>query len=189
MGREDSMPDATGKGAKPEAEGPRQGEGKDTVGPSDVSGSPGGGGAGRPVDLGRLVDVMDALPHAGQVIDIDTLEVAAFALLKVLVGGGLRIPVKREGLVDMDILIKDNDVVFDVNSLQFGEHRLKVWHLTFAYQGTPIMEVGRGVKNGTRIYKFRAMRLLLTLWAEGRRRKRAAAASAVDAGDTASPGK
>jgi hypothetical protein len=51
------------------------------------------------------------------------------------------------------------------------------------------MEVGRGVKNGTRVYKFRALKLLLTLWAEGRKRRKAAAAYAVSAEDTASPGK
>jgi len=183
------MPDAKGEGAEPGAEGPRQDAGNAKGGPSDIGGPYGGGGAGRPIDIGGLVGAMEGLPHAGQVIDIDTLEAAALALVKVLVGGGLRIPVKREGLVDMDILIKDNDVVFDVNSLQFGEHRLKVWHLTFSYQGTPIMEVGRGVKNGTKIYKFRALRLLLTLWAEGRRRRKAAAATAVSAEDPASPGK
>jgi len=80
-------------------------------------------------------------------------------------------------------------VVFDVNSIQFGEHRLKVWRLVFAYQGTPIMEVGRGVKNGTRIYKLRAIRLLLTLWAQGRKRRKATAATAVNVEGTASPGK
>jgi len=183
------IPSETGAGAKPEAEGPRRATGQPREGPSGDGGPSSGGGAGRRVDLGGLAEAMEALPHAGQVIDIDTLEVAAFALLKVLVGGGLRIPVKREGLVDMDILIKDNDVVFDVNSLQFGEHRLKVWRLVFAYQGTPIMEVGRGVKNGTRIYKLRALRLLLTLWAQGRKRRKATAATAVNAEGTASPGK
>ena len=171
------------------AEGPRQDAGKARDGSSEIGGPSGGGGAGRPLDIDGLAEAMDAINSMDRVIDISTLEVAAFALLKVLVGGGLRIPVKREGLVDMDILIKDNDVVFDVNSLQFGEHKLKVWHLVFAYQGTPIMEVGRGVKNGTKVYKFRALKLLLTLWAQGRKRRKAAAAAAVSAEDTASPGK
>jgi len=179
------IPGETGAGAKPDAEGPRHDAGRARDGPSGMGGSSGGGGTGRPLDIGGLVEAMDALPPMGRVIDINTIEVAALALLRVLVGGGLRIPVKREGLVDMDVLIKDNDVTFDVNSLQFGEHRLKVWRLVFAYQGTPIMEVGRGVKNGSRIYKFRALRLLLTLWSEGRRRKRQAAAPTIVEGTAA----
>ena len=159
----------------------------DGAGGRSEGGPPGGGGAGRRFDIGEFAEAMEGLPPIDRVIDINTLEVAAFALFRVLFGGGLRIPIKREGLIDMDVLIIDKDVILDINTLQFGEHKLKVWRLVFAYQGTPIMEVGRGVKNGLKIYKFRALRLLLALWSQGRKRRKAAASISVE--DTAAPGK
>jgi hypothetical protein len=152
-----------------------------------TDGSSGGTGPGRPFDIGEFVEAMEGLPPIDRVIDINTLEVAAFALLRVLIGEGLRIPIHRKGIIDADVLIRDKEIIFDVNSLQFKEHKLKVWKVVFAYQGKPIVEAGHGVKNGLKIYRFRAFKLMLAMWAQSRKRQKVAVA--VKDKDTAPLGK
>lgn len=110
-----------------------------------------------------------AVPKIERVVDLSTLEVASYAIFRALFGRGLRLPIKREGVVDMDIVVRDRDVIINTNQLMFEVPELSIWRLVFAYQGKPVLEFGRGVKNRVRIYRLRLAMLLFRMWWHGRR--------------------
>jgi hypothetical protein len=105
-----------------------------------------------------------------RLIDIPSIELASYAMFRSIIGRGIHIPLKREGVVDMDIIVKDRDVVLNTNQLQLELPTLAIWKIIFAYKGEPIVEYGRGVKNNLKIYRWRMFRLLLQIWWRGRRK-------------------
>lgn len=128
-----------------------------------------------------------AARQLGTAIDINALEVVTYAMFRALFGYGLRIPIKKEGVVDLDIVIKGKDFVINTNQLYFELPDLAVWRIVYSHQGRPIMELGRGVKDGFKIHRMNAVRLGLDVWWGGRKKriarrkaKRAAVAAAKE---------
>lgn len=101
-------------------------------------------------------------------IDLTTAEVITYALFRMMFGRGLHIPVKREGLVDLDITVRGNDVNVNTNQLLYAVPELTVWRVIYSHQGKPVFEFGRGLKNGSRIHYLNAAVLLMTLWRQSR---------------------
>ena len=151
-------------------------DGKD--GPAE--GAPEGGGARRAA--GRR-----SLPPLERLIDVPSIELATYAMFRSIVGRGIRIPIKREGVVDMDIVVKDKDVILNTNEMMLDLPRLAIWRFVFAYKGEPIMEYGRGVKNNIKVHRWRMFKLLLQIWWRGR--QKAPAGRAIVRCRAAGPGR
>jgi hypothetical protein len=117
---------------------------------------------------------MVAVPKIERVVDLSTLEVASYAIFRALFGRGIRVPIKREGIIDMDVVVRDKDIILNTNSLTFEVPELSIWKLVLAYQGKPVLEFGRGVKNRVKVYRWRLAMLLLKMWWHGRRAAEAA---------------
>ena len=111
------------------------------------------------------------VPPIERVIDITTIEVIAFALFRAFFGHGVRVPIKREGLVDMELLIRDKEILLNTNSFQLEMPELAVWRIVLAYKGRPLVEFGHGVKNRLKIHRFRVLMLLFSMWWQARRKK------------------
>jgi hypothetical protein len=102
-------------------------------------------------------------------IDMGTVEVMTYALFRAVFGYGVNVPIKREGLVNMDISVKGKDVQIDTKEFYFAVPDLVVWKLVYSHQGEPIIEFGRGVKKGMKVHRLRALKLGLTLWSQARK--------------------
>lgn len=102
-------------------------------------------------------------------IDISALEVITYAFFRVAFGKGVRIPIKREGVVDMDITIRGKEINVNMNQMYFSLPELSVWHILYTYKGKPVLELGRGVRKGLRIHRFRALLLVYELWRGSRK--------------------
>jgi hypothetical protein len=108
-------------------------------------------------------------------LDTKTVEVLALAVFRGLFREGLHIPLKRPGMMDMDLVVKDNNVLLNVNQVQTDVPELAIWRITFAYRGKPVIEYGRGIKNDMRIHYPQLCFLLVAIWREKRRKNRARA--------------
>jgi hypothetical protein len=96
-------------------------------------------------------------------IDVAGIEVITYALFRFIFGTGVHIPIKREGMVDMDVTVKRKDIIVNTNQFFVTIPELLVWRIIYTHKDKPIMELGRGVKNGMRIYKLNAIRLILEM--------------------------
>jgi len=90
---------------------------------------------------------MVAVPKIERVVDLSTLEVASYAIFR---------------------------AILNTNRLSFEVPELSIWKLVFAYQGKPVLEFGRGVKNRVKVYRWRLAMLLFRMWWHGRRAAEAA---------------
>jgi hypothetical protein len=97
-------------------------------------------------------------------IDLSLVEVISYALFRVAFSKGLRIPIKRDGMVDMDVTVNGKEITINTNQLFFTVPELNVWHVVYQHKGKPILELGRGVKNGMAIHRMQALRLGLEMW-------------------------
>lgn len=129
----------------------------------------GGGEGGSPTE--KREETAGQSARIQRPIDISTLEVISYALFRVVFGKGVRIPIKRDSLVDMDITIRGKEVLVNTNQLYFTIPELAVWHIVYTHKGKPILEFGRGVRKGMRIHRFRALLLALEFWRGGRKVK------------------
>lgn len=111
-----------------------------------------------------------------EVVDINTLEVVSYWIFRLAFGRELHIPIKKEGLADIDVHISNKDVVVNTNQLYFAFPELVVWHITYAHRGRPILEIGRGVKKGMKVHRLNTFRLLMEVWMGSRRSEREARA-------------
>jgi len=111
-------------------------------------------------------------PLLERVFDISTIEVMAFTIFRAMFGKGVRVPLKIEGSLDMDIAVKDTDVVINTNDVTFQPPKLQVWHFIFTYKGKPVMEYGRGI-DGVKIHYYRALVMLVARWWGGKKKKKA----------------
>lgn len=107
-----------------------------------------------------------------RLIDVPSIELATYAMFRSLVGRGIYLPLKREGVLDMEIIVKDRDIVLNTNRVQLELPSLAIWKIIFAYKGEPVVEYGRGVKNNLKIHRWRLFKLLLHMWWRGRRKAR-----------------
>lgn len=109
-------------------------------------------------------------------LDLNTLEVLSYWFFRLAFGRQLHVPFKREGVADMDLHVNNKDVVVNTNQLYFAFPELVVWHITYTHKGRPVLEIGRGVKNGMRIHRMNALRLGMEVWMGSRRSNRQKAA-------------
>lgn len=155
------------------ARGPGGEAGGDEAGPG-VGGeeSPPGGEGGIQNDGDELAGALAKQSLIKRVLDVSTVEVLTFAMFRAIFGRGIRIPLKVEGVIDMEIVAKDKDIVLNTNELQFEVPELSVWRFIFAYKGKPVIEYGRGVKNKIKIHSFRLFVVLLAvLWGSWKKRR------------------
>jgi hypothetical protein len=110
-------------------------------------------------------------------LDTKTIEVLALSAFRSLFGGEVRVPIKIEGMMDMDLLVRDNNVVLNLNKIEVHAPELLVWRLIFAYQGKPVVEYGRGIKNDMKVHLPQMCFLLLAIWRDKRRLVKAQAAA------------
>ncbi len=108
-----------------------------------------------------------------RILDISTVEMITYALFRAMFGKSIHIPLKREGVIDMDIAIEDNDIILNTNDVTFIPPDLKIWRLIFTYKNKPIIEYGRGIKRGMKIHYGHAIIFLLAMWSGGRKTRKA----------------
>jgi len=108
-------------------------------------------------------------PRLKKPFDISLVEEAASLVLGRLFREGVRIPIRKEGTADLDVIIKGNEIIIDVNRLFFDTPKLSIWRITLAYQGETLALFGRGVKGDLKIRPLRVARFLARAWLEKRR--------------------
>jgi hypothetical protein len=106
-------------------------------------------------------------------LDTKTVEVLALAVFRTIFRDGVHVPLKVKGKMDVDLVIKDNNVYLNMNDVAAEMPELSIWRVTFAYRGKPVVEYGRGVKNDMKIYYPQLCFLFLAIWRERRRKLRA----------------
>ncbi|MGA8302397.1 MAG: hypothetical protein WA691_06655 [Thermoplasmata archaeon] len=111
----------------------------------------------------------DAVSPPAKALDSGTVEVLAHALFRTVFREGMRVPIRMEGLVDMDVVVQDNNLLLNMNHLPAELPQLAIWRITLAFQGEPVVEYGRGVRNDVKIHLPRLCFLLLAGWAARRR--------------------
>ena len=109
---------------------------------------------------------------ASRILDISTVEVITYAFFRAMFGKNLHIPLKREGVIDMDITVENNDVILNTNDVSFVPPQLNIWRLIFTYKNKPIIEFGRGIKRGMKIHFGSAILFLLAMWSGGRKTRK-----------------
>jgi hypothetical protein len=111
--------------------------------------------------------------HLSRILDISTVEVVTYAIFRAMFGKGIRVPLKREGVIDMDIAVEDNNIILNTNDVSFAPPQLNIWRLIFKYKNKPVIEFGRGIKRGMKIHYGRALIFLLAMWSGGRKTRKA----------------
>jgi hypothetical protein len=130
----------------------------------------------------------DRTSTGGQSLDSATVEMLTHTIFRILFRDGVRLPLHVDGLVDMDVVVKDNNIVIDVGRLEAELPPLSVWRVTVAYHGHPVLDYGRGVPNDAKVHLPRLCHLLLTSWVQRRKRYRARlGASLAGAPNTSGP--
>jgi hypothetical protein len=114
--------------------------------------------------LPHMPSETDVKQRLERVLDVRTLEFLAYTVIRTVLPRRVRYSVKKEGIVDMDIVLFDRDVILNTNKLEFEVPELAIWRIVYAYKGKAVIEFGRGVKNNIKIYKWRLMRILIQLW-------------------------
>jgi hypothetical protein len=109
-------------------------------------------------------------PPVEQSLDTTTAEVLAHALFRTLFKEEVRVPIRVSGLIDVDVVIKDNNVLLNVGRVEAALPPLSIWRITLAYRGHPVAEYGRGVRNDAKVHVPRLLFLLLMSWAQRRKR-------------------
>jgi hypothetical protein len=108
-------------------------------------------------------------------LDTKTVEVLGLAVFRAMFRDGLHIPLKRPGMMDMDLVVKDNNILLNLNQVQADVPELSIWRITFAYRGKPVVEYGRGIKNDMKLHIPQLCFLLVAIWREKRKKNRARA--------------
>ena len=62
-----------------------------------------------------------------RILDISTVEVLTYAFFRAMFGKSIHIPLKREGVIDMDITVENNDVILNTNDVSFIPPQLNIW--------------------------------------------------------------
>jgi hypothetical protein len=109
-------------------------------------------------------------PKVSKAFDVSFAEELVYLAIKKMFSGGITIPIRKEGMADLDIVIKDKDVVLDIDKFYPSQPLLHVWRVTFAYKGEPLAYYGRGVKGDLKILPFPMARFLIQQWYQKRTR-------------------
>ena len=106
-------------------------------------------------------------------IDLHTIEVISYAVVRALFSQGITLPIKREGIIDMELRVRGKDIIIDTKELfPITVPDLVVWRVIYAYKGKPVAELGRGVKKGLKIHGFRGLVMLVDMWRGNRRQRK-----------------
>jgi len=105
-------------------------------------------------------------------IDLGTVEIITYALFRAIFGRGVRMPIKREGMMDMDVTVRGKDVILNTNQLFFVVPDLAVWRVIYSHKGAPVMEFGRGVEKGLKVHRMQAIRLFLEVWRDSKKNQK-----------------
>jgi len=108
-------------------------------------------------------------PRLKKPLDLSFVEEIAYFALGKLFHEGVRIPIRKEGTADLDVIIKGKEITIDVNRLFFDTPKFTIWRFTFAYQGETLAVFGRGVKGDLKIHPLRMARFLVRILLEKRR--------------------
>jgi len=108
-------------------------------------------------------------PRPKNPVDFTMMEEIAYLVIKRVFREGVRIPIRKEGAADFDIIIKGKELVIDINRLFFDTPKLSIWRVTLAYRGEPLVLFGRGVKRDVKVYPLRMAIFLTRMWMEKRR--------------------
>ncbi|MGA3022296.1 MAG: hypothetical protein ABSE66_05770 [Thermoplasmata archaeon] len=108
-------------------------------------------------------------------LDTKTVEVLALAVFRTLFRDGIHVPLKMNGTMDMDLVVKDNNVLLNMNQVHTSVPELSIWRITFAYRGKPVVEYGRGIKNDMKVHIPQLCFLMLAAWREKRKNNQARA--------------
>jgi hypothetical protein len=119
------------------------------------------------------IDSAHGLAKSSQVFDLSTVETLAYVLSRSLFRRGVQIPLKVKDVVDMDIAVKDTDLILNTNDVSFELPPLQIWRIIFSYKGKPVFEYGRGVPNMFKIHYRHAFPFLWAMWLGGRKRRKA----------------
>ena len=119
--------------------------------------------------------------HISRILDLSTVEMITYAIFRAIFGKSIQIPLKREGVIDMDIAVKDNDIILNTNNVSFVPPELQIWRIIFTYKNKPIIEYGRGIKRGMKIHYGSALIFLLAMWSGGRKTRKAQEKAAKNA--------
>jgi len=106
-------------------------------------------------------------------LDTKTVEVLTLAVFRTLFKNGIHLPLKMDGMMDMDLMVRDNNVLLNLNQVQMQVPELSIWRIIFSYRGKPVVEYGRGVKSGMKIHFGELFFLFLTFWREKSKSNRA----------------
>jgi hypothetical protein len=115
------------------------------------------------------------------IFDVSTIELMTYILTRALFHRGVKIPLSMKGMVDMDIELKDTDVIVNTNDVAFEPPPLQIWRIIFTYKGKPVFEYGRGIKNTMKIHHGRALLFLLAMWVGGRKQRKHREKATLDA--------
>jgi hypothetical protein len=124
-------------------------------------------------DTETIGDSSEQKLRISRILDISTVEVITYAFFRAMFGKSIHIPLKREGIIDMDITVDNNDVILNTNDVSFVPPQLQIWRLIFTYKNKPIIEFGRGIKRGMKIHYGSALIFLLAMWSGGRKTRKA----------------
>lgn len=102
--------------------------------------------------------------HISEIIDITTIEMLSYTIIRTLWGKDIHVPIKKEGVVDIDVHIKGKDALINTNQLYFELPELVIWHIIYSHKGKPVLEIGRGVKNGMKLHYGGVIRLAMELY-------------------------
>lgn len=109
-----------------------------------------------------------ANPFSGRQIDLATIEIITYALSRAVFAHGVKVPLKKEGMVDADITLRGKDILINTNQFYAAVPELSVWRIVYTHQNKPIFEMGRGVKKGMKVHRLNALKLGLSLWMQAR---------------------
>ncbi len=124
-------------------------------------------------ELERSRPGADPLPD--KALDTKTVEVLALAVFRTMFRDGIRVPLKVSGKMDLDLVVKDNNVLLNMNTVQTEVPELSIWRIIFAYRGKAVLEYGRGIPNDMKIHFPQMCVLLLAIWREKLKKNRAKA--------------
>jgi hypothetical protein len=102
-------------------------------------------------------------------IDLGTVEIITYAMFRTIFGRGVKVPIKREGMMDMDVIVRGKDIILNTNQLFFVVPDLAVWRIIYSHKGTPVMEFGRGVDKGIKVHRMQAIRLAFEIWKDSKK--------------------
>lgn len=110
------------------------------------------------------------MPQSGRTIDLATAEIISYALVRVIFGTGVHIPIKKDGIIDAEVTIRGKDIIINTNEIYANVPDLAVWKVIYTHKGTPIFEFGRNVPKGFRVKRWNALKLGFQIWRQSRER-------------------